>query len=295
MWCCLHNRYKGVLDLLFPEGVDIAVDYSSWEAGCIAFGKHNKTVKYIHGDPEDNPDFLEYLTEIKDVLPLYNKTVCVSRKSYDSYRRIMGISEGVECHYNPIVSDKIRSLSQCDVDGLGGLPYLCAVGRLAPEKGYDRLIRIHRRILDRGIAHRLIIVGEGRERRNLEAVIRETGTEDTVQLVGFQENPYPYMKNSYCVVCSSYTEGLPVIAMESLILGVPFVSAVPSAREIFADMDCGIVTENGDDSLEAGIVQMLTEKERYVQMRRNARILGSRFEGKNMVLELEALFDNIDK
>jgi hypothetical protein len=78
MWCCLHNRYKGVLDLLFPEGVDIAVDYSSWEAGCIAFGKHNKTVKYIHGDPEDNPDFLEYLTEIKDVLPLYNKTVCVS-------------------------------------------------------------------------------------------------------------------------------------------------------------------------------------------------------------------------
>lgn len=290
---CIHDRYKGVIDLIFPEGIDIAVDYSSWDAGFIAFGKYNKTVKFIHGDPEDNPDFLEYLTGIRDALPLYNRTVCVSRKSYDSYRRVMGISEGVECHYNPIISEQIRSLSEHEVDGLYGVPYLCAVGRLAPEKGYDRLIRIHKRILNRGIEHRLIIVGEGRLRKNLEAIIHETGTENSVWLTGYQENPYPYMKNSHCVVCSSYTEGLPVIGMEALILGVPVISSVPSVREIFAGENCGIITENDDQSLEAGIIQMLTDKEGCAQMKRNAQIRGSYFDGKRMILELEELFEKL--
>ena len=293
--CCLHNRYKGILDFFFPEGVDIAVDYSSWEAGFIAFGKHNKTVKFIHGDPEDNLHFLQYLTGIKDILPLYNKTICVSRKCYDSYRRIMGISEGVECHYNPIISDNIRSLAESEMDGLDGVPYLCAVGRLAPEKAYDRLIRIHRKILDRGIAHRLMIVGEGKERKNLEAIIRETGTEDTVQLVGFQKNPYPYMKNSYCVVCSSYTEGLPVIAMESLILGVPFISAVPSVGEIFGDTNCGIITENNDESLEEGIVKMLSNRDFYKNAKQGALNRSGFFDGGSMVKEIEKLFDELMK
>ena len=289
----LKNRYKGMFDLVFPEGADIAVDYSSWDAGFIAFGKNVKTVKFIHGDVEDNLHYLNYLTSIKDILTQYDKHVCVSRKAYHSFRQIMNITDGVECHYNPIISDNIRSLAEREVDGLNGERYLCAVGRLAEEKGYDRLIRIHKKILDRGISHRLMIVGEGNERTNLEAAIRETGTEDTVRLVGFQENPYPYIKNSYCMVCSSYTEGLPVIAMESLILGVPFVSAVPSVGEIFADMDCGIITENDDASLEAGIVQMLTNEARYAQMKRNARMQGKRFDGKKMVLELEALFDKL--
>ena len=187
-------------------------------------------------------------------------------------------------------SDNIKRLALEAVNLAFDLPIVCAVGRLSPEKGFDRLVRIHKNLLDKGIVHRLVIVGDGPEQEKIEETIRQTGTQDSVILAGYQSNPYPYMKQSTFLVSSSYTEGLPVISMEALCLGVPIVSAVPSIGEVFGDECCGIVTENDDASLEAGIEKMLTDPAFYEKARQGAQRRSAYFDGKKMVKEVENIF-----
>ena len=84
-----------------------------------------------------------------------------------------------------------------------------------------------------------------------------------------------------------------MIAMESLCLGVPIVSAYPSVGELFGNECCGIVTENDDDSLEAGICKMLTEKDYYEQAKAGAQKRSSVFASENMIKQVEQIYDSV--
>ena len=170
------------------------------------------------------------------------------------------------------------------------MPLVCAVGRLSEEKGFERLIVIHKRLLDAGIRHNLVIVGDGPDRDFLRRLVDALEVQDSVILAGYQSNPYPYMKQSKFLVSSSFTEGLPVISMEALCLGIPIVSAVPSIGEVFGEEMCGIVTENDNRSLEAGIRRMLTDEVFYEQAKAGAVRRSSFFDGKRMVKEIEDMF-----
>lgn len=279
-----------LLPHLVDDSIDIVVSYSFSGFERIVMVDNAKYVKYVHFNVASNVQQRMVFQKYKDILSEYHKIVCVSDRACEAFKQILGFHETVERHYNPINSDHVLQLSEQSVVLPQDVPYICAVGRLAPEKAYDRLIRVHRRILDQGIAHKLIIVGDGSEKEHLLDTIRETGTSETVTLAGYQSNPYPYMKHSRFLVCSSYTEGLPVIAMEALTLGVPIVSAVPSVGELFGEECCGILTENDDDSLEAGIRKMLEDGAFYEKAKQGAESRSVFFDGKNMVKEVEDMF-----
>jgi len=281
---------KKLLTYLIGDGIDISVAYSFGGFEEVAMVENAKYVKYVHGDIETYPIYRDTFLRIKNVLPKYNRIICVSEKAYEAFKRITGVEENVEMHFNPINSDNVRQLAEQRISIPEDMPYICAVGRLSPEKGYDRLIRIHKKILDQGIAHKLIIVGDGPEKESLFKTVQEIGVLESVYLVGYQPNPYPYMKHSCFVVCSSYTEGLPVIAMEALSLGIPVVSAVPSIAEAFGVECCGIITENDDDSLESGIKKMLEDQVFYEKAKQGAINRSDFFDGKRMVKEIENIF-----
>ena len=109
-------------------------------------------------------------------------------------------------------------------------------------------------------------------------------------MAGYQENPYPYMKAAKFLVSSSLTEGLPVIAMEALSLGVPVVATVPSVAEAFGEENCGLITQNTTLALEDGIRKMLTDETFYAATKAGAERRSSFFDGKRMVKEIEELF-----
>lgn len=285
----IQNQSAGLLDICCP-GADIVVNYSAWDADEIAFAQGAKTVKYIHGDPGTNPVYYKEATQEQDLLKRYDRIICVSQAAFDAFRRLSGLNEKVELHYNPLNSDQVRELAQAEVALPQDAPVICAVGRLSAEKGFERLILIHRHLLDQGIFHKLVIVGDGPDREFLERLIRATGTEDTITLAGYQENPYPYMKGSKFLVSSSLTEGLPVIAMEALSLGIPMVAPVPSVGEAFGGETCGLITENTMEGLEEGIKCMLTDEAFYAQAKAGAQKRSAFFDGKRMVREIEDLF-----
>lgn len=278
---------EGVLDVLFPEGADIVVSYSAWCHDRIAFLKGAKHVKYIHGDPGTNEVYREEATTKQALLKEFQRIVCVSQAAMEHFRELSGLTEGVQMLYNPIDSDHVRKLSLEPVDLPEDEPLICAVGRLSPEKGFERLIVIHKNLLALGIRHKLVIVGDGPDRDFLRRLVNALEVQDTVILAGFQSNPYPYMRKSKFLVSSSFTEGLPVISMEALCLGVPMVSAVPSIGEAFGEEMCGLITENDNHSLQEGIRRMLTDEDLYARAKAGAERRSSFFDGQRMVREVE--------
>ena len=187
-------------------------------------------------------------------------------------------------------SDLVRQKAQEPVDFPEDVPVICAVGRLSREKAYERLLVIHRRLLDQGVRHKLMIVGDVPDREYLDRLIRAMDLQDSVMMAGYQSNPYPYMRKSRFLVISSYTEGLPVISMEALSLGVPVVSTIPSIGEVFGGETCGIVSQNDNSSLEKAIFRMLTDEAFYAEAKAGAEKRSSFFDGKRMVQEIEDLF-----
>lgn len=281
---------RGLLDACLLFRPDIVVSFNVWENEELVFAKGAKTVKYIHGDPGTNPDYRKEAVEHRQLLSRFDKIVCVSRPAAKAFRELSGLSDSVELHYNPLNSAEVIRLAQEPVDLPEDGPIICAVGRLAPEKGFERLIILHKRLLEQGIFHKLVIVGDGPDRDFLHRLVNATQTQNTVILTGYQANPYPYMKRSRFLVNSSFTEGLPVIAMEALCLGIPMVAPIPSVGEAFGDEMCGLITANDNDSLEAGIRAMLTDEALYQQAKKGAQCRSTFFDGQRMVREIEKMF-----
>ena len=286
----------GLLEVCLPHWADIVVSYNVWENEEMVFAGNVKTVKYVHGDPGTNPDYRNEAENHRELLSRFDRIVCVSNSAWNDFRQLSGLSRGVELHYNPMNSANVRRLAEAEANlPDSDLPYICAVGRLSAEKGFERLIVMHKRLLERGIAHRLVIVGDGPDGDFLRRLIRAMGLEDTVIMAGYQANPYPYMKHSRFLVSSSYTEGLPVIAMEALCLGVPMVFPIDSVGEVFGGEICGLITENTNPALEDAIARMLTDEVFYQQTVQGAKNRSAYFDGTRMIQEVEAMFEELAK
>ena len=281
---------EGLLDVCYPDEADILVTYSAWDHILCGFGKNARAVKYIHGNMDTNPAFRDLILRDRELLPRYDRVICVSRLATEAFQAHTGIREGVEFCFNPMDSEHVRALAQEPVDLPEDLPLICAVGRLSYEKGFERLIVIHKRLVEQGIAHRLVIVGDGPDEAYMKRIVQAMDAQDTVILAGYQSNPYPYMKRSKFVVCPSFTEGLPVIAMEALCLGIPMVSAVPSVEEAFGDEQCGLITDNDNRSLLEGIRRVLTDEGFYRKLKQGAERRSLYFDGSRMVRDVENIF-----
>ena len=284
------NDGAGLLEVILEDGADIVVSYSSWCYDQIAFAKNAKSVKFIHGDPGTDPVYREEASQKKELLSRFDRIVCVSTSARDAFQELSGLTDSVQLHYNPINSENVRCMADTQIDFPNDLPVICAVGRLSVGKTFERLIIMHKNLLNEGIQHKLLIVGDGDDREYLQRLIRATDTEDSVILAGYQSNPYPYIKRSKFLVNCSYAEGMPVTAMEALILGVPVVAPIPSIGELFGGETCGIITENINAELQAGIRKMLTDEDFYAQAKAGAQKRSAFFDGKRMVKELEDMF-----
>lgn len=120
----------------------------------------------------------------------------------------------------------------------GGPPVVLGVGRLVPQKDFPTLIEAFRHV-SAANAGRLVILGEGPLRPQLEDRVRALGLENRVSLPGWAENPYAFMSRAALFVLSSRHEGFPGVLVEALACGCPAVStdcpAGPS--EILDDPD----------------------------------------------------------
>ena len=146
----------------------------------------------------------------------------------------------IQVVYNPIVTADLQAKSKELLDHPwfkdGEPPVILSVGRLTDQKAFDILIQAFYFVRKNHPA-KLLILGEGENRTALETLIWQLGLEQDVSLMGFVQNPYPYMAHASLFVLPSRWEGLPTVLVEALYLGTPIVATdcPGGSREILKD------------------------------------------------------------
>lgn len=127
------------------------------------------------------------------------------------------ISKRVITLGNPLDYDQIIGLSQLPLcDSLLTGDYICAAGRLIPEKGFSVLISAFSHVAQNYPALKLIILGEGPERASLTQLIAFYGLQNRVVLKGWVSNPFPYFKKAKACILSSIQEGFPNVLLQMM-------------------------------------------------------------------------------
>mgnify|MGYP006282616891 CR=1 FL=1 len=141
-------------------------------------------------------------------------------------------------------------------------PVVLGVGRLTPQKNFDLLLRAFA-LLRKKCDARLVILGDGNQRENLESRIEALGIGKHVDLPGFVSNPYPYMASASLFALSSDYEGFGIVLAEALACGCPIVSTdCPSGpREILEDGKWGRLVPVGDEEALAEAMRKSLEEE----------------------------------
>lgn len=137
------------------------------------------------------------------------------------------LKSNVEIVYNPVPIKEIENKSLKRIEHSwfkkGEPPVILAAGRLAAVKDFQTLIKAFAIVKKATPAH-LIILGEGTLRNELEHLIEMLNISEFVQMPGFVENPYQYMKNADVFVLSSLWEGFPNGMIEAMACGVAIVA-----------------------------------------------------------------------
>lgn len=256
--------------------------------------KKSKKVVWIHTDltvlKKSSKTFKNEKEEI-DCYKKFNKIICVSNGVRDTFIKKMGFSENIITKINPINSKEIIEKSEEVVDDITRDDdfLICSVGRLIPEKGYNILIRCHKKLLENGLKNKLWIIGEGVERENLEKYIKANKLEKSVKLIGFKNNPYKYIKMTDLFVCSSKVEGLSTVLCEAIILNKPIVTTnCPGVSDIIGDSGNGaIITENNEEALYDGIYKVISDKEVYNALLEKVKERSKKFVIEKQVRDIE--------
>lgn len=225
--------------------------------------KASKKIVWIHNDLSKIPEYTE--ERLKSFFK-FDKILVISEKIHQLF---LGLSSSEEDKnkiiriFNPIDTNEIIELSnekvEHSIDIDPSLRTFISVGTKLKQKGYDRLVKIHKNLLNKGFKHQILIVGENSEK--LKQEIKELKVEKTFILLGYQSNPYPFFKLADYYVLSSRYEGYPTVLFEALLLNkFVLTTEVSGVSDMISNNENGIIVENSEVSLQKGMEDLLNSE-----------------------------------
>ena len=197
--------------------------------------------------------------------PWADDIIAVSKGAADDLAKVARIPRRrIQVIYNPIITPRLRAKIKENLEHSwfepGGPPVVLAIGRLTAQKDFGTLIHAFARIR-RTRPARLLILGEGEKRPELEALVRHLNLEPDVSMPGFVPNPYPFMAKASLFVLSSRWEGLPTVLVEALYCSTPIVATdCPSGpREILREGRYGRLVPVGDVATLAQSIEAILD------------------------------------
>lgn len=258
--------------------------------------KNSKKIAWVHVDllTWNRVDgVFKNLDHHKNAYSKFHEVLCVSKTVKDGIEKKYGV-KNAKVIYNPINREKILNLSNEKIEDIKFTSKfkLISVGRLAEEKGYDRLLRVFKQLDDEGFDLELTIIGSGEKYNELNDYIEKNNLSDKVFLLGYRENPYKYVKNSDLFVCSSISEGFSLVIGEAMAVGVPVISvACPGPNEVIGFGEYGMLVNNDESSLCNGIKMLIDDKKLYDTYRAKAIERGRMFSIGGFIEEVEDILN----
>ncbi|KMT64453.1 glycosyltransferase [Catenovulum maritimum] len=200
----------------------------------------------------------------KLVYRIPKKVIAVSAAVKGSITRFTGV-ENIEVIFNPVVNQdlldyKVSSTKYAHPWFHQEMPVFVAVGSLTPQKNFKHLLKSFALLIKNQPA-RLLILGEGPQRAELELDIVNLGILDSVELLGYVGNVYDFIAQADALIMSSAWEGLPTVLIEALSLSTKVVSTncEGGSAEILAQGQYGILVPVHDcHSLAQAMKEVLT-------------------------------------
>lgn len=287
--------------LFINKRYDIVVSYLEGPTTRIVSGcpyKDSKLISWVHVEQHTRKaashSFRSYNEACKCLLQ-YNYTICVAESVKNDFLNLFPNIPNCQVLYNTNEDKKIRDLAKEPIDiNLSSELNVISVGRLTEAKGYDRLIKVHRRMLDDGFKHHIYILGSGNE-EELQDLITKERVSETFHLLGFQKNPYKYVSKADLFICSSRREGFSTAVTETLIIGVPVVTTDCSGSYELCgyNNEYGIVVSNDEDGIYQGLKTMLSDPETLSHYKKQAEIRGQMFSKESTIQAVETLLDKM--
>ena len=221
-----------------------------------------KRICYIHCDYLHSGNRSLYSDT---VYSKYDEIVCVSNSTKEVFLKALPkLQNKVTAKYNYIDGEEIRRLANNE-------PYIynkdsinaIVVARMTKEKGILRLVKVFEN-LRKDLNARLYIVGDGKERNEIEETITKSNLKDKIILLGEKENPYRYMLNADFLIVPSYHEAAPVIFQEAIELNLPVLTTRTTSADEMIGTKYGMVVDNNDNALREGILQFLDNPQVWI-------------------------------
>ncbi|PIF43445.1 glycosyltransferase involved in cell wall biosynthesis [Chryseobacterium sp. 52] len=259
--------------------------------------KDSKKIIWIQNDifnlKEYTPEVIRQLFKFDRILVISNKLKEEMQKVAQNDRE----KQAVVKIFNPIDKEDTLKKANTVIDDYpfpDDIPTFITIGTVYPQKGYDRLLDVHKKLIDEGLKHQIIIIGDGFEFEKTQTKLNDLGLQETVKMLGFRSNPYPYLKKADFYVMSSRHEGFPTIIAEALILNKPVVSTdVSGIKDLLQQGKLGIITPNSEDGIYEGMKKFLTDQETAGHYEKEIASADLPFVLEKSVAQLQEIIDEL--
>ncbi len=174
---------------------------------------------------------------LKLLYPKATNIICCSKYvQYDLLNNVKVKTANSSVIYNGVPFNEIIEVSTQTMNELdSSIFHFIHLGSFYEVKNHKLLVEaFHKMYKDSPC--KLILIGKGENKTEIDRYTKELGIEDIVLSLGFVDNPYKYLASANCFVLSSNFEGLPTVLIEAMSLGLPVVSTdcFSGPREIMA-------------------------------------------------------------
>lgn len=294
---------KTLHSICIKEKYDIEISYLEGPSARIISGcteKNTKLISWIHCEQATKKQIaasFRNFAEAERCYKKFDKNVFVAESLREGFCNCVDVKSKSCVLYNAIDTEKIRKLKveETEID-LKKMFKMIAVGSLKKVKGYDRLLKIAKRLRDENKQFHLYILGIGPMEQEIRSFVLRERLEEYISLLGYDTNPYKYIAKCDVFVCSSYSEGFSTATIEALITGTPVCTVdVSGMREILGNSEYGLITENTEDGIYEGIKRLMDHEEELEFYRKRAVKRGSQFALDKSVEAVERLLEECEK
>jgi len=261
--------------------------------------KFSKKLIWIHNDLKKT-EFHNYTEKELRKFFGFDKLLVISEKIKQDFVIVSTTKEEkdkIVRIYNPLDTEEILSKSKLELKNYNFdncVKTFVSVGTVFPQKGFDRLLKVHKKLLDEGFNHKILILGDGYDFENLKNLKKELGVTETVTLLGFTENPYPYFEKADFYILSSRYEGFPTVLFEAITLKKKIIATdVSGVREMLEEGKLGLIVDNSEAGIYEGMKKALQNDpvfDTYTESLINYKM---RFDLENSVKIITEIIDTI--
>ena len=286
---------KQLHKLCVKEHYDVEISYLEGPSARIISGcpdEETQLISWIHCTMHSPHEVARSFRSIAEAIRCYNRLnamVFVAKTVEDAFLQNCTYTGKTAVLYNTNDTDHILQQAAEPAALIPNTFRWCGMGKLTPVKGFDRMLRIQKRLVEDSHAAHLYLLGEGELRSQLESTAKELGIADSVTFLGYQTNPYRYLSGCDLFVCSSHSEGFSTAATEALIVGTPVCTVeVSGMKEMLGqNNEWGVVTENDEAALYRGIKSLLDDPAQLAHYKEKAAVRGKTFSAANTVKAVE--------